>query len=97
MLQAELGEPFRIEGIAREFRLLSDGTRVSNDLVMGGFAMSANGILCVAKSEFESAGLVPWLGMRVIFRDRVWIVNDIDTIPARWLLAVVVGHPKESN
>ena len=97
VLQSEHGEPFRIEGITRDFRLISDGTRVSDDLGLGGFAMSANGILCVARSELESAGIVPKLGMRIIFRDRVWIVNDIDTIPLRWLLAVTVGHPKETG
>jgi hypothetical protein len=96
-LRQNLGETFTVEGQTRTFVGLIEETRHSNEVGEGGFLPMQNGILTVERSEFEAASMKPWLGMRVTVNGRVHLVSEISTNPYRWVLSLIVAHPKADS
>jgi hypothetical protein len=91
------GEPFTVDGHARTFTGLVGDIRFSNSPGEGGFLPAQNGMMTVTRDEFETVGIVPKLGMRIVVRDRAFIVTDVAPDPYCWVLTLELASPKSTS
>lgn len=97
-LVGEYNVTFSVDGFPGvAFTGLCDEVFFENELGAGGFLPGAEGSLLVPAEEFQKVNWRPFPGARLTVYDHPWIVSRIGMNEQRWVLTLVLGHPKTTD